>query len=492
LRLRASENSGQSWGGKRRAQGTCDTTLQFSASANRISTSGYNYDAAGNVTADGVHTYQWDAEGRVSSIDGAFNIHNALGERVYDQVPAGPLNRLYDPAGQSMGAIWSWGANYFLFFQGRMLVDFETDGAHFGHANVLGSVSQYTDWTGTTAQPILFYPWGQVWQNPTGQIGTGGPLHQVFASLPDADPSLDHYNTQFRRYSPTAGIWLSPDPLAGDISNPQSLNRYAYALNNPTSLTDPSGLCPDSNPNCPGPGRSNFGGFNDAFGYNPPCYLDYNPISCTALNQAIGAGITCIGSCSQTVTGSNGSPYQIVQTAGPTVYVGPNGEELGGGSIAELGLPQINAFGGFVTGLSNASGGTAAGCSAVLTSGGTRAGFFSNLGIYQGMASDLNTNADYIMAVSSWESGWLGTHAQELHNLFGLTNAGALNLSFPSYQASADYWSGLVVPFVSNANTMAKFIQGLKNEGYNSHAGYYDTISKQLKWVRKWEAKCVQ
>ncbi|MGH9352125.1 MAG: RHS repeat-associated core domain-containing protein [Terriglobia bacterium] len=48
----------------------------------------------------------------------------------------------------------------------------------------------------------------------------------------------------------TEGRWMTPDPLGGDISNPQSLNRYAYALNNPTTLTDPLGLqsnsCPDS------------------------------------------------------------------------------------------------------------------------------------------------------------------------------------------------------------------------------------------------------
>ncbi len=36
--------------------------------------------------------------------------------------------------------------------------------------------------------------------------------------------------------------WLSPDPVAGDILNPQSLNRYAYVLNNPTNLIDPQGL----------------------------------------------------------------------------------------------------------------------------------------------------------------------------------------------------------------------------------------------------------
>src|SRR3989442_872619 len=43
-------------------------------------------------------------------------------------------------------------------------------------------------------------------------------------------------------YSSGEGRWLSPDPIGGDISNPQSLNRYAYVLNNPTSLIDPLGL----------------------------------------------------------------------------------------------------------------------------------------------------------------------------------------------------------------------------------------------------------
>lgn len=40
----------------------------------------------------------------------------------------------------------------------------------------------------------------------------------------------------------TEGRCLTPDPLGGDISNPQTLNRYAYVLNSPVTLTDPSGL----------------------------------------------------------------------------------------------------------------------------------------------------------------------------------------------------------------------------------------------------------
>jgi RHS repeat-associated protein len=57
----------------------------------------------------------------------------------------------------------------------------------------------------------------------------------------DVETGNDH--AWFRNYEQNLGRWMSPDPLGGDITNPQSLNRYAYAMNNPASLTDPLGLC---------------------------------------------------------------------------------------------------------------------------------------------------------------------------------------------------------------------------------------------------------
>src|SRR6266852_2776497 len=35
----------------------------------------------------------------------------------------------------------------------------------------------------------------------------------------------------------------SPDPLSGSLGDPQSLNKYPYALNDPGNLIDPLGLC---------------------------------------------------------------------------------------------------------------------------------------------------------------------------------------------------------------------------------------------------------
>jgi RHS repeat-associated protein len=52
------------------------------------------------------------------------------------------------------------------------------------------------------------------------------------------------YDFLFREYS-MQGRWPSPDPAglaAVDLSDPQSLDRYAYVLNDPLNLIDPLGL----------------------------------------------------------------------------------------------------------------------------------------------------------------------------------------------------------------------------------------------------------
>jgi RHS repeat-associated protein len=54
------------------------------------------------------------------------------------------------------------------------------------------------------------------------------------------DPATGLTNLGAREYNPANGQFISPDPLL-DPTNPQDLNPYAYATDNPTTDSDPSG-----------------------------------------------------------------------------------------------------------------------------------------------------------------------------------------------------------------------------------------------------------
>ncbi|MFI1002464.1 polymorphic toxin-type HINT domain-containing protein [Streptomyces galbus] len=71
----------------------------------------------------------------------------------------------------------------------------------------------------------------------------------------DTTTGLTHIDA--REYDPIIGQFLNIDPVLS-VGQPQSLNGYSYANNNPVTLSDPSGLCPDIDcPTRPGPGYEN-------------------------------------------------------------------------------------------------------------------------------------------------------------------------------------------------------------------------------------------
>ena len=97
-----------------------------------------------------------------------------------------------------------------------------------------------TNQAGTVMEDTLVYPWGQTWKY------TGNEWPGIFAGLDSflcqLQPCPDQ--SQTRDYFPTPGRWLTPDPhnVGARPADPQTWNMYAYVGNNPTSLTDLSGL----------------------------------------------------------------------------------------------------------------------------------------------------------------------------------------------------------------------------------------------------------
>jgi RHS repeat-associated protein len=241
----------------------CNSSLTFSATTNHITTSGYGYDAAGDLTADGTgygtHSFQWDAEGRMVSVDGvagqacqpstwtACFAYNALGQRVQKTVGTGDtVYYYYDAFGNLAKTTSAWNEYLFPGNFGKYYwngSNWETD---YTHVNPLGSSQVVTRADGTAAEYEIFFAFGGMRWGPVG-----GTQDVRFASMQERDLETQGWQdpldpTPNRTYGSGMGRWFSPDPVAGDITNPQSLNRYAYVLNNPTTLTDPLGLgdCP--------------------------------------------------------------------------------------------------------------------------------------------------------------------------------------------------------------------------------------------------------
>src|SRR5579885_153522 len=113
--------------------------------------------------------------------------------------------------------------------------------AFFQHQAWLGSERIETSASGGVANRV-----GELVFGDHSNLGRGLDDYQ-FAGM-DTDLETDSHHAQYRQYDSIAGRWMSPDPYDGsyDPSNPQSFNRYSYALNDPLSMTDPSGMNGDN------------------------------------------------------------------------------------------------------------------------------------------------------------------------------------------------------------------------------------------------------
>jgi RHS repeat-associated protein len=127
---------------------------------------------------------------------------------------------------------------------------------YFEHQDITGTERVRTDYTGATAVSYYSLPWGDGYSatTPEGQSNQDN-LH--FATL-DQDAESGTSHATFRQASTTLGRWMSPDPYSGnyDATNPQSMNRYSYVLNNPLAYVDPdgtTGVCDGDGNNCYAP-----------------------------------------------------------------------------------------------------------------------------------------------------------------------------------------------------------------------------------------------
>ncbi len=222
-----------------------NTSFSFNTATNQIT--GFAYDAAGNLLNDGVHTYSYDAENNLASIDGgstAVYVYNNFNQRV--KASAGGVTDRYglDLAGRR-STTWLDGGTTLKLAQyygdrGPLAFWASADNhTHFEQGDWLGTERRRTDNNGNVEMTSASLPFGE-------PVGSSGPdLSPSHFALLDQDLSADSglSHATYREYSSTQGRWTSPDPYDGsyDASNPESLNRYSYVLNNPLAYIDPDG-----------------------------------------------------------------------------------------------------------------------------------------------------------------------------------------------------------------------------------------------------------
>ena len=221
-------------------------SISFAAtynSKNQIATLGSTvptYDASGNlltINTGVLHTYTWDAENRIASIDGKNLVYDAIDRVVEEgsslQILYGPTGKLGTMSGQTAQRV------YISLPKGAQLIYDASNAASpiAVHPDLMGNGAIGSDFNRGELFSRFFAPFGEVYEN------SGSEVADFTGQYQDLDANL--YDYQFREQSPVQGRWLNPDPsgmAAVSFGDPQTLNRYAYVRGSAMGMTDPNGL----------------------------------------------------------------------------------------------------------------------------------------------------------------------------------------------------------------------------------------------------------
>jgi RHS repeat-associated protein len=235
------------------------TSLTYNAANNHISTSGWNYDAAGNQIrvskGSGVwQRFQYDAANRLVKVkDDSLNdlatftygddrdrlISDEAGVKTYYALEGGSVLAEYTESGGATTPAWS---KSYVFLGGRLLSTVTPNGAgeaiQYHHPDKLGT-RLVTNGQDTTYFEQMTLPFGTALT-----AESTGSTNRRFTSYDRSSTTGLDYAAN-RTYDSLQGRFTQVDPIgmkSVDLKNPQTLNLYAYCTNDTVNQLDPDGL----------------------------------------------------------------------------------------------------------------------------------------------------------------------------------------------------------------------------------------------------------
>jgi len=231
------------------SQSSCFSSSLSVNAANQIA--GYCYDGAGNLldagpcpAAGANHQYFYDGYGDLLSpndnnSDATSYTVDALGHRVAKWSNGALSNQYLYGIDGNVVAEMDGSGNWLetnVHAGGQFLAQLQPPGITFRYTDHLGTLRAWSG-PGGAAGTCASLPFGET------TTCTGPPEYFFTGKERDTESGNDYFGARY--YASSMGRFMSPDPSQlyfADPMNPQTLNLYSYALNNPLKLTDPTGF----------------------------------------------------------------------------------------------------------------------------------------------------------------------------------------------------------------------------------------------------------
>lgn len=202
------------------------------------------YDANGNLIKYNQYYYEYNSLNQLTKIKLGDNLGEVLVEYFYDQDGERIKKVVY--LNEDVITTYYIDTNFvrvvnsegtfdeiYYYANGQLVGKEESDGEiKYYHPDHLGSTNLVTDANSNIVEETKYKPFGQILSGGESRFGFTGQEK-------DKETSLMYYGARY--YSPFLRKFTQPDTIIQDVYDPQSLNRYAYARNNPVKYVDESG-----------------------------------------------------------------------------------------------------------------------------------------------------------------------------------------------------------------------------------------------------------